>query len=154
MVFHLGRSQYQRWPISRSQYQRCLIEKTESVVHRMRWKAHFYLNDDGSRTENAKFGLPSKKCGPPIKELKAFEDDLVNLISSISYRKVSDPFLDDIEKDMERVNNSENIYLFADKTGNIYETDPSLYNKLLTENITKSYKVNNDNIYRYSQRYS
>jgi hypothetical protein len=131
---------------SRNQYLRNLIDKTEKVVHRMRWKAHFYLNDNNRLEKNETFGLPSNKCAPPIKEMKEFEDDLVQLISKITFREVNDPFLDKVDEDIKKVNSSENIFVFADKTTNIYETSPENYNKLLTENITTSYKTSNNNV--------
>jgi hypothetical protein len=34
--------------------------------------------------------------------------------------------------------------VFADKTQNIFEVPPSTYTKLLTENITKTYKTGNE----------
>ena len=55
------------------QYRRCLIDKTETVVHRMRWKANFYLNGNSGTEKGGKFGLPSKKCGPPVKEMKGYQ---------------------------------------------------------------------------------
>ena len=38
------------------------------------------------------------------------------------------------------------MFVFADKTQNIYEVPPSTYTKLLTENITKTYKTENEDI--------
>ena len=38
------------------------------------------------------------------------------------------------------------MYVFADKTKNIYEVPPTEYNKLLTENVTKSYKLGHEGI--------
>ena len=78
--------------------------------------------------------------------MKEFEDDLVQLISKITFRDVNDPFLDKVDEDIKKVNSSENIFVFADKTTNIYETSPENYNKLLTENITTSYKTSNNNV--------
>jgi hypothetical protein len=78
--------------------------------------------------------------------LKAFEDDLVKLIQNISFRDINEPFLNTINKDLKTINNSKNVYVFADKTKNIYEISPTEYNKLLTENITKSYKLGYDSI--------
>ena len=78
---------------AKNQYLRSLINKTENVVHRMRWKAHFFLYGDDGSTGNDYFNLPSNKCAPPMKEMKDFEDDLTNLISSVKFRNVNDPFL-------------------------------------------------------------
>ena len=106
------------------QYRRCLINKTESVVHRMRWKANFYVNGNNGTEKGGKFGLPSKKCGPPVKEMKGFEEDLIKLISEVSFLNVNDPFLKQVNEDIKNVNSSKNVFVFADKTTNVYETDP------------------------------
>ena len=39
-----------------------------------------------------------------------------------------------------QINSSPNIFVFADKTRNIYETSLDKYNKLMHDNITKAYK--------------
>ena len=41
---------------------------------------------------------------------------------------------------MKKINSSPNIFIFADKTRNIYEASLDTYNKLLHDNITKTYK--------------
>ena len=38
------------------------------------------------------------------------------------------------------IKSSPNVFTFADKSSNIYKTTPREYNKLLKNNITKSYK--------------
>ena len=128
-----------------NQYRRRLIEKVESVVHRMRWKAHFFQNGK-SVSENNKFGLPSKNRAPAINALKGFEDDLTHMINTVSFRKVNDPFLNTVTEGIKKINTSKNVFVFADKTQNIYEVPPSTYTKLLTENITKTYKTENEDI--------
>ena len=77
--------------------------------------------------------------------MKAFEEDLAQMIDSVSFRKVNDPFMNTIKRDIQKVNSSKNVFIFAHKTRNLYETY-STYNKLLTENITKSYKTGTENI--------
>jgi hypothetical protein len=78
--------------------------------------------------------------------MKGFEEDLIKLISDVSFRNVNDPFLKQVNEDIKNVNSSKNVFVFADKTTNVYETDPESYRKLLTENITKTYKIGNSNI--------
>ena len=45
-----------------------------------------------------------------------------------------------LKADVERINKSDKIFMLADKTINIYETDPDLYEKMLRDNITDQYK--------------
>ena len=42
--------------------------------------------------------------------------------------------------DIAKIKSSNNLFVFADKTRNIYELDKPSYQKLYTENITKTYK--------------
>ena len=67
--------------------------------------------------------------------MKNFEDDLVKIIENIN-----DEFLNSVEKDLKTINSSLNIFIFADKSRNIYESSPAHYNKILKENATKTCK--------------
>ena len=49
--------------------------------------------------------------------------------------------------DIESIKRSKNIYIFADKTNNLYETDIKNYNKLLINNISKTYKKSDSTIF-------
>lgn len=63
-------------------YLKCLVEKIESLIIRMRWKALFYNNSDNDSVNKLKetFGFRSKKTPPQNELLKPFEDDLIGLI--------------------------------------------------------------------------
>ena len=50
------------------------------------------------------------------------------------------------ERDKKKIKSSTNIFVPADKTRNYYEMQPSHYTKLLTENVTKSYKYAQEHI--------
>ena len=45
-----------------------------------------------------------------------------------------------LKKDIASINKSENVFVSADKTNNLYEVKPDEYQKLLHNNITKTYK--------------
>jgi hypothetical protein len=51
--------------------------------------------------------------------------------------------------DLDKVHSSQNVLIFADKTRNVYEAAPETYNKLLTDNMTKIYKLGSDDITDY-----
>ena len=78
--------------------------------------------------------------------MKGFEDDLTQMINKVSFRKINYPFLNTVTEGIKKVNTSKNVFVFADKTQNIYEVPPITYRKLLTENITKTYKTENEDI--------
>ena len=54
-------------------------------------------------------------------------------------------FQDELRKEIMSIKKSKNIYIFACKTINFYETDS--YNKLLTKNISKTYQKTNNKVY-------
>ena len=125
---------------SRDNYLRNLIEKVESVLKRMRWKAHFFLKGEKSQEKTNYFGLLSNKTPPTILELKAFEEDVLKIIENIKFRDTKNNFQETLASDLKKINSSHNMFVFADKTRNIYETSLETYNKLLHDNITKTHK--------------
>ena len=106
----------------------------------MRWKAHFFLKGEKSQEKTNYFGLSSNKTPPTILELKAFEEGVLKIIENIKFRDTKNNFQETLASDLKKINTSENMFVFADKTRNIYETSLETYNKLLHDNITKTYK--------------
>ena len=123
-----------------------LIDKVESVIKRMRWKAFFFLNPEDANHDSknddtlhnpadGKFGFRSRKCPPQIQELKPFEDDMLKMIENIRFRKVTDQFQSKLKADITKIRSSDKMLIPADKTRNLYEVDRHLYKKLLRENL-------------------
>lgn len=127
-------------------YLKSLVEKVESVVRRMRWKAHFFLTGQTQELDNSKFGFQSTKSPPQVEEMKAFEEDLTSLVRSVKFRKVSDPFQDKLQRDLASITSTDDIIVKADKTKNIYRMPKDRYRQLLRENITKNYKAAPDTL--------
>ena len=67
-----------------------------------------------------------------------FENDLLELIKSVKFKKVKKTKF--LGKDITSIKKSKNVLIFADKTRNIYETDNNTFSKLLTDNISKTKK--------------
>ena len=72
---------------------------------------------------------------------------LLELIKSLKFKKIKYKFLDQLHKDITSIKISTNVFIFADKTRNIYERYKNTYSKLLTDNISKTYKKTEHNIY-------
>ncbi len=72
--------------------------------------------------------------------MKSFENDVINLIENIKFRNAANQFQISLANGLKKINSSPNIFVFADKTRNIYETPLDTYNKLMHDNITKTYK--------------
>ena len=52
-----------------------------------------------------------------------------------------------MRKDIISIKKFKNIYIFADKTSDLYETDINSYSNLLAENISKTYRKTNNKAY-------
>ena len=56
--------------------------------------------------------------------LEEFEKDLYGIVTSIKYRSVSNNFQKILKSDITKIKSSANMFIFADKSNNIYEMKP------------------------------
>ena len=121
-----------------------MVFKLESFIKRIRWKAFFYkkLDNTPEKTVN-NFVFKSVKTPPKYEHLNAFEADLYDMVRNIEFKKVSSEFQSKLPKDIKLINEDPLLFIPADKTNNLYDLSKDNYNKLLTENIPKSYKKKN-----------
>ena len=67
-------------------YQLALIEKIESVIKRIRWKAHFFLSSDNKENDTkTSFVFKSRYHPPPCTELEHFKKDPINIIYNVKF---------------------------------------------------------------------
>ena len=64
---------------TKTSYQLMLMEKIESVIKQMLWKAHFHLKKDTSNIGYANYGFKTRNYPPQCKELQNFEKDLLDI---------------------------------------------------------------------------
>ena len=117
---------------SKDVYTISLINKTQRVIQRMRWKAHLFLNQASNDTKQDRAntnGLKSKLSAPPVAELRAFDDDVARLIENVKFRDMNNEFMKELERDKKKVKSSTNIFVPADKARN--------YCEMLTQVITR-----------------
>ena len=124
-------------------YLKSLIEKVESVIKRMRWKAFFFDRNEEDSSDvvtNNSFGFKSRKCPPQNNELDKFEADLLDMVHNVKFRNVNNKFQNKLNKDIGKINNSTKAFIPADKTSNFYTLDKTQHDKLLRDSITTTYK--------------
>ena len=73
--------------------------------------------------------------------LAAFEQDMHGLIRGVQFTKHRNDFQRQLSKDAREIRNSNNVLVSADKTSNMYLMSRDSYDKLLRDNITKTYKT-------------
>ena len=76
-----------------------------------------------------------------------FENGLLESVKNVTLRKVYNNFHDQLNKDIKSKRKSNNVFNFADKARNLYGTNKENYKKLLTKNITKTYRKTTNKIY-------
>ena len=124
---------------SKLQYQKVLTSKTESFIKRMRWKL-FAIQNPNSMTKKITYGFNTTNPPPQIPELKPFEDDMFELIRKIEYQPVQTDFQSKLKEDIQKIKNTQEIIVSADKSNNKYAIPVHDYKKILLENMTKEYK--------------
>ena len=103
----------------KQRYLKSMMEKVESFITRLRWKAHFF-DKKKYLVNNTNFGFKSSFTPPQHDLLSPFESDLYNMIRSINFKPVRNDFQKKLLKDINNIKLSENLLIFADKT-NLYE---------------------------------
>ena len=106
----------------------------------MRWRAHFLQEKHESDIRQEDFGFKSKITPPQCKHMETFEKELLDIIPHIKFRFVKDAFQKKLKEDIPKIKQSPNVFVFADKTSNIYEMPKQQRRKLLHDNVTKTYK--------------
>ena len=67
-------------------------------------------------------------------------------INKIKFRKVSSNFQNQLKEDIKVIKKLKKVFIFADKTSNIYQIEKDEYNKLTTDAVTSTYKMIPDKI--------
>ena len=86
----------------------------------------FLKDNNSNQIARETFGFKSKGHPAQITEMHCFEKDLLDMIKSLKFRKVRDDFQSKM-KHILKIKSSPNVFVFADKTTNLYEILPNDY---------------------------
>ena len=125
---------------NRVAYTKTLIDKTEALVKRMRWKAFFYENPNVKSDVENSYGFGSEKTPPTNPGLKQFESELFDIVGNIEFTKFKSEFQRKLCNDVKTITDSPCVYVPADKTTNMYKMSPDEYRKLVHNSVTAKYK--------------
>ena len=62
------------------------------------------------------------------------------MVTSLKFTYEKDSFHRELSDDIRKIKSSPNVFVFADKTNNIYEMSKDHHQKLLHDNVTKTYQ--------------
>ena len=93
------------------------------------------------------FGFKTVKCPSSVKELVPFENDMMEMIKNLEFKRVHNEFQSILNNDIREMHRSNSLFISADKSRNIYRMNKTCYEQLMHDNVTKTYKkCNNDKI--------
>ena len=100
----------------------------------------YFLNPTESSAKEP-YGVKSRNSPPRISELIPFEDGMLNLIQNIEFKDVKCHFQNQLNSDIKnKIRKPDSLLIPADKTTNYYTMNLASYDKLIKENVTKTYK--------------
>ena len=97
-----------------------LVEKIKIFTKRMRWKAIMYDAGCKENRKVEKYGLKTLYSPKQVKELSAFEKELIAVVKDIKFRNARSDFQTTLQEDIRLIHNSKKTMTFVDKTSNKY----------------------------------
>ena len=127
------------------EYKLILTQKIEDLISKMRWKAHFYINNAPQNLKE-NYGFRTNVHPPYIKQLAPFESDLTGLLDQILFRSTNSTLFNNMKKDLKNIKQSEKIITKADKSNNLYKLSTNTYKALLHNEVTRFYRKSTSDI--------
>ena len=110
----------------------------------MRWRAYFYLNKDARPALIDTYGFATPKSAPKISSITNFENALIAMVPAVRFRQTSYGRYNVLQKkmadDMQRIRNSDKIFMRGDKSSNYYAVNKNEYEDLVNRQLNNSYK--------------
>ena len=98
-------------------------------------------NVNGTQKEHSsRYGRKRNKCPPQVKDLIAFEEDMIYLVYQLRFRKVKSNFQRKLNKELKTIKSSSKMFTPADKTSNMYRLTKDEYIHLLDNAVSATYK--------------
>ena len=126
---------------SKASYLKNMMYKVENFIKRIRWKAHFLDNPMMHNNDNyTNYALRSNISPLQNQALTSFENDIYDMVRNIEFRNVCNNFQDKLEEDINKIHSSKNLFVFVNKSTNLYKMSHTDYNRLLCNIITSNYR--------------
>ena len=126
------------------EYLKKLTNAIEKFIRRIGWAVHFVNDPDDAEDKRENYGFKSGSAPPRVAlgEIKGFYEDLCEMVGNIKFKdRVNNKFQDGLRKWLRSVNTEKKVLIAADKTDNYYYLPPRSLNKIVKNNVTKDYKV-------------
>ena len=74
---------------------------------------------------------------------------MMDMIKSVKFKRVINEFQSNLRNDIRQIHRINNVFISADKSRNIYKVSKASYERMMDENVTKTYKKCNTNKSNY-----
>ena len=113
---------------TKQHYLKSMIDKVESFIARLRWKAFFSKKPDHVNSNNLTyFGFKPNVTSPQNEKRTPFKIGLYDMVQSLEFKSVINNFQSTLREDLNKIKSSRNFFVIADKTTNLYEMPPDQY---------------------------
>ena len=113
----------------------------------MKWKAKSFKDENNvAEEEHDSCGFKTTRIPKPVDDLKAFAEDLINMVKNLEFRTSRSRFQAELIKTVQDIGKCKNLIIPFDKTANFYQISIGEYDKLLKNNITKNYEKCNKQV--------
>ena len=124
---------------TKRKYLKCMVEKVQSFIRRLKWKAYHFCKDD-KQIEDVpvkNFGFKSLTTPPQNEYLNPFENNLYKLIGKVEFMNTKNEFQKQLAEDVENIQSSKVMFVFADKSTNLQQMSSEKYRNLIHQKLTK-----------------
>ena len=105
---------------SENEFKLKLIMKMGNFLERMHWKALAFLGKlKDSDKDN--YGFKTAKSPPSVRDLVPFENDMMDIIKSLEFKRVNNEFQSNLRNDIRQICKNNNLFVLADKSRNIFK---------------------------------
>ena len=122
-------------------YLNMFISSLETFFSKTVWRLFKHLHPEKFQNKKEKFGFPSIKNPPTLKELEPFKEDLIDLAKNIRFRPHHSAFQNQLRTEVETIKDDANIIVSADKTHNHYRIDAQDYHEYVEKEVNSDYKI-------------
>ena len=128
---------------SKNQVKKMLVRRTYEHLVRVRWSIMAHLKPEKfSSKKRELYGFRSNLFPKQVDcdALKGFERDMWNLIKHVEFRHVNNTHQKNLSRHKKKIDECPHVLVPSDKTSNLYEVTQEEYDKLLVDEVTKTYK--------------
>ena len=126
-------------------YKRALLNEVEKFVERIRWRVWAFKNPEKVTKKKETYGLKTFNYAPNDSDLVEFEIRLYTIVRNVRFEDVPPNKLQrEMKRLLKKIHKDKMMVAKSDKTGNFYQINPNEYFQLMSREVNKEYKMDQD----------